>query len=344
MRKESTDKTIVKLKASPLFYLFLAYRELFHSNFWFWLSALNQDETLALFTNLKSVKGLSFKREHNQQQDKIKSKVDLLIKDGNMHLVAIENKVKDFPSKAQLDRIVESFKGASPEFIITTLFWSAELSFPGWKVRTYRQISDAIVPEKFSSKEYHRLLIRDYREFLSNLALLAESLPIGTSYDFALSFQKELFSQLNEIKLWEGYQKMRASHLLYHFDRSLKTADTDVKTSYGINNQKVTINFSIDLNDEYSIGIQIEDNQYRRFVAGPKHEKFAENLRVNDVFFNSKWLSPRKKNMMGYNPNFKYQYDKIEKPVMFDALFLRIKDDLNKIVRMRKDILKRIPL
>lgn len=164
-------------------------------------------------------------------------------------------------------------------------------------------------------------------------------MAITQEYDFALSHNLELFSKLNDIKLWEAYQKLRASHLLFHFN---KINTHNVIASYRINHQKVTIHFELNFTSAYKIGIQIEDNQYRKFIIGPNHSKFAENLRINNIFFDDKWNSPQSKNMMGYNPNFKYQYNKI-RMIKFEELFKKINEDFLIIQKNMNKIRNLIP-
>lgn len=90
------DTTIEKIKASPLFYLSLSSRELFHSNFWVWLSTLNKIETAKLFSDKTITNDITFKRGHNQINGEFKASVDLYVADK----IAIENKVKDFPTSS----------------------------------------------------------------------------------------------------------------------------------------------------------------------------------------------------------------------------------------------------
>jgi hypothetical protein len=340
MKNLPAFKTLIgKLEQSPMFYLFLSSRELFHTNFWFWLSKLNPQETIKLFSNTKRSNQTDFHREYNQRYEEEKSQVDLLITDTNAPAIVIENKVKDFPTTEQLARIKTTFSESSPEFVLTTLFWADDLQFTGWAVKTYRQISEQLNPENFTKDTYYKSLISDYKQFILNLAELAELLPITMDYDFAKAHNKVLFEQLNSIKLWEGFQKLRASHLLLHF---AKANTHQVQATYRINNQKVTIQFLIPIVRGYNMGIQIEDNQYRKFIFGPKHEQFADNLQQNHIFFDPAWLSPQKKNMCGYKPDFKYQYEKLL-PMSFNQLFAKINADIQQINSKWNQINKLLP-
>lgn len=359
------DTTINNLKASPLFYLFLSSRELFHSNFWIWLSTLNRNETVKLFSEKNMPNTFDFKREHNQQNgkpktEKIKSKIDLYIfeekeivkrnklKKELTPLIVIENKVKDFPKLEQLNRIKYSFGDVhnNIEFVLATLFWKEKIKeniANGWIVKTYRNIAEAIEPNKFTDNIYYQSLIADYKTFTLNLALLAEGLEIKEEYDFYYPNSKYLFDKLNEINLWEGYQKMRASHLIIEFEKQIKPRNVFI--NYGINNQKATMDFRPRLNLKlgYGVGIQIEGDQYRRFVEGQKAAEFAENLLKIGVF-----LDPNKKfekgvNYLNYGNSFKYQYDKVTKVETFANLFKRIKNDIDSIEINKHIIEDQIP-
>lgn len=335
----SLDNTINKLKASPLFYLFLSSRELFHSNFWFWLSTLNKQEAFKLFSSRHIPDNITFKREHNQSSGDIKSKVDLLISSGEQPWIAIENKVKDFPTRGQLQRIQSSFSNTNVEFVITTLFWSEDIRFEGWNLVTYKHISEAIDPLTFTDNPYFISLIEDYKSLTSNLSELALLLEVNKNYDFAISWNWDLYLKLNDIKLWEGYQKLRASHLLNYFQ---PTVD-GVSVTYSINNQKATIDFFLALERGYTIGIQIEDVQFRKFVSGKNADQLADKLVQKEIFFNSSFNGRGNKPYLNYGKVFKYQYEKIDSSKPYDLIFTKINSELEEIINNRNDILSNLP-
>lgn len=335
------DDIIQRLQSSPLFYLFLSSRELFHSNFWQWLSTLNAKETARLFTDTQFEDNLTFKREHNQSSKNGKSKVDLLLSTKENHEVVVENKIKDFPKAEQLERIQTSFENqvSQPEYVLATLFWSTDISFNGWDVRRYNEISDTIIPMNFTEDAYYISLINDYKDFTLTLSELADSLDISRNYNFAISENHQLFDKLNSVKLWEGYQRLRASHLLHHYNM---IKSTDVHTANSINNQKATIDFFLHLPKKYKIGIQLEDIQYRFCVMGEKAAKFASNLIEKDVFLNGSFSGRGDKPYLNYGPHFKYQYERISNMSFID-LFRRINLDIDLIRRDWNNIIAEIP-
>lgn len=314
-----------------MFYLFLSSRELFHTNFWFWLSKVNKKETIQLFSKKVISDDKHFIREHNQKFREHKAKIDLYIEGA----VVVENKVKDFPSTEQQQRIKQTFEGEDVEFVLVTLFWFEELTFKDWKIMTYRELSEKINPEHFTQDPYHLHLINDYKSFLKHLAELAEHLQIKPAYNFAIAFETEIYRQLNSIKLWEGYQKMRASHLLYQYN---KHNIHGVKTGYSVNNQKATIDFVVQLTEGYNVGIQIENNQYRKFISSKSAASFASALIQNDLFFNKRFQGRGQKPYLNYGEHFKYQYDVLEGALTFDELFTCINKDIADILRNKEDL------
>lgn len=319
-----------------MFYLFLSSRELFHTNFWLWLSEVNKKEAVKLFTSKILSNDVQFKREYSQKFGEIKAKIDLYIEAS----VVVENKVKDFPTSDQMQRIKYVFQGKDVEFVLTTLFWFDDLRFEDWTIKTYRSISEDIIPNQFTSDNYHLSLITDYKSFLMNLAELAEQLAIKYEYNFAIAFETEVYRQLNGIRLWEGYQKMRASHLLYQFK---KHNIHQVKTGYSINNQKATIDFVVQITDDYSVGIQIENNQYRKFVSGKNASGFAHELIRSNKFLNPRFHGRGNKPFLNYGEHFKYQYELIEQILTFQVLFARVNNDIAQILADKNHLISLIP-
>lgn len=350
---EELENIIQSLRQNPLFYISQASKELFHSNFWEWLAELNTPETINIFSNMNDAgENYFFKREHNQSSNRIvegenvrvKSKNDFVlfrIEDENTEpVIVIENKVKDYPSTEQLDRIRESFNNDQIEYILVTLFWEDGIHFEGWNnVIRYNDIANNIHPENYNSNEFGTALIASYKDFCNELHALAELLPINNLYDFTYSFNFEFLQQLNRIKMAEGYLKMRSSHFLLNYQKPYDF----IKCSYSINNQKATISFSYPLIRDYSIGVQLEDKQFRIFVQGINRIQFAENLRNIPLFFSNTWVSPSGLPFLGYRPDFTYQFENVDENKSFDLLYNEINTKLSFIHANRQAIELQIP-
>ena len=328
------DKAAVKsilneLAASPLFYLFVASKELFHSNFLYWLSLVNQKEFLKLMCpDFRAIGEVSILREERVAHEEFKATLDFFISNSEGETLAIENKVKDYPESQQLLRIANSLGDrVGTKLILLTLFGKEELSFPNWQILTYGDLSEKIIPEAFTENTYHRLLIGDYKGFIQRLATLAEALKPTDDYDFAIAHDPELFELLNEYKLWESYQKIRASHMVSVY--SDKYNHDGVQTNYGINNQKATVNFFVEIEGDKSLGIQIENDQYRRFVRSKSAASDISKLLAKGIFFDKDFRSSQKQqSYLNYTEGFKYQYERMTGAIAFNLMFRGINDEL----------------
>lgn len=333
------NQFIDQLKDSPLYHLFISSRELFHSNFWLWLNKVNSIETVKLFSRKDVTEGkISFQREYVVGRKGERTIMDVVVFQNNKPTVVIENKVKDFPNNEQLLRIEKAFNSDSNiQFVLATLFWTKEIeiNFSPWNVLTYQELSERLVPEKFARpNSYHYYLINDYKNLLSSLASIANLLSPTKQYDFAKSHCENLFYDLNDAGLWEGYQKLRASHLIACFKSSTIYSELPqgIKIGYSVNNKKATLDFYMTIG-QYNIGIQIEDKQFRRFINGIQGQAVSDQLLTEGIFFDQVFRSKKgNKNFLGYfERKFSYQYEKIDSPISFDDLFDKIKEGVQNI-------------
>ena len=117
------ENAVEYLKTSPMFNLSLSSKELFHSNFLYWLSLVNKDAFKELVAALLNIKPDELKWGDNWEVAREYKSFDLCVKDiskelavsnpedtngenkqkPNIYLV-IENKVKSIPYNAQLKK------------------------------------------------------------------------------------------------------------------------------------------------------------------------------------------------------------------------------------------------
>lgn len=167
------------LRTSPLFNLSLCSKELFHSNFLYWLGTTHY----ALFVAV--CKELGCKVNWNASPENIKREycnLDLCACcDGQITFI-LENKVKSIPQKSQLDRYVRENNPQTDDLILLSL----ATEFPDkenilndglWKIRSYKDLCEAISKHKnlLEGDSYALALVEDYCSFINNLHQLSQT-------------------------------------------------------------------------------------------------------------------------------------------------------------------------
>jgi hypothetical protein len=323
---------VEELYGNPLLYLSANSKELFHTNFWLWLARLDPDATARIFMpSISNSPGepLQFRTEVRVSKG---TRLDMEVRSGAIPVIVIENKVKDYPRREQLERIAEHYRSPRPPaFVLVSLFGSPEGISPPWTHVSYGQISERIDAEAFEGGPFDTSLIREYKRFAGLISHLSELLPTTSSYDFFNHANRELYSYLARLRLWEVYQKTRASHMESCFQRTYHLDGLAI--GYNINHQKATMGFEWPLpgfgvaDGSPGAGVQIEDNQIRTYLYWKDHEIFDKGLLLakRGILFSPNWKNRQGEFLNSYMNgaklrNFIYQYDTI--PVMtFDRLF-----------------------
>ncbi|MCL5279197.1 MAG: PD-(D/E)XK nuclease family protein [Planctomycetes bacterium] len=177
------DQIVDGLKQSPLFWLSLASKELFHSNFLAWLCETYPDHVGRLFATFvghapRICEGLGVYREsHN---------IDLLLRyPGGAELV-IENKVKSLPVGEQLEKYSAAVRDKEKtSFLLLSLARPAFLPLNKttiqlsdgtvWQCLTYRELAHKlreVLPHIQRVNSYHGQLMDDYIHFMTHLDAL----------------------------------------------------------------------------------------------------------------------------------------------------------------------------
>lgn len=292
--------SIAEIKKLPIFYLSLSSKELFHSNFLFWLS--KSDTGIKILGDLFQVNGLKYfireKGGNKLKGEKIKTpKADLAGYDSENKLVLlIENKVKDIPNEKQIELLRKSF-GTEIKIIILSFIEPKFIYREPVSFISYEKLQEALSTsiDKFSSNIYYYELIKDYVRLLTYLNNIVKSFRLSGNYDFALNVRPKLFKSLNEIKLWENYQRVAGQDFALRVAEILERIPefNGFLTNSSVNHQKATINFSFRWNN-FEIGIQIENNHFRRFIYGKITRDNADKLRKQNIWFDESWKPKRK--------------------------------------------------
>ncbi|MEI7641213.1 MAG: PD-(D/E)XK nuclease family protein [bacterium] len=354
-------KVISDLKVDPLFNISLSSKELFHSNFWKWMwEVLDKKMVISLFSD-------TFVYEEDMICEREKSHIDLMIGNGKRTLY-IENKVKNVFHNTQLEEyIAKHKKHEGDEFVLVTMYPVSEKLPEGWKHITYERILEKLktVKHKYSSVNTY---IEGYSLLIRKLLMLYKVLPQHKYYDFYRCAENDEFiSALKTIKMHDFYIKYRAGNMVgYIFDKleaderfkgrvvfGLNEYEKAVKgsivTNWSFNRGKPTMDFIYCLGDAVGIGIQIEAEQYRKFLwAGKNCQQTAKKLLDEDIWFDKKFTYKGNKTLLGYKGKnglltSQYQYDK-GKPIayweQYIALYNRIFSELTYIDANSKKISK----
>lgn len=331
---------VEQINISPIFNLSLSSRELFHTNFWEWLSKIDKEQAYKLFSEMPIINmdEVEFKREMQG--------IDLYIKDGKLKIY-IENKVKSIPHPEQLERYRSKFGvNEHSKYVLLSLF-KPNILFPNWEVMTYEELAKKISNISLSNP-YYRDIVNDYVKMIQLLSELTEMLPKEPIYDYFLNVDETcgIRTELENIRLLDTYLKYRGS-LLAHYIYSKTKRETFyfrygkinkgekvnyplILVDHGFNNKNATIDCKLALSEDLYIGIQIEGAQYRKFIEVSNSLEKADLLAEKMVWFNEDWTSDDKKmQFCKYGEKFRYQYRKIKYQTPYEEIVLDIKNDIS---------------
>jgi hypothetical protein len=303
-------ETIEKLKSSPIFNLSLSSKELFHSNFLYWIGQ-----------NYPSEFGELFSKYLNEQPEDLRIKeifrerenIDLSFNYFNGQEVLIENKVKSVPYIGQLAKYSEKHTNRKNYILLSLsepMFFQSqnklEINGATWYYLSYTvlQLMLQTIAEKINN-EYHRQIIIDYCEFISGLIQINEHCKIDEEelFDFHSIKTNQLYRELIDIRLHDFYLKKKYELLAFEIYKKLNKRGknlTDFSLPLNWNNETPIIFMgygmtrSLGLMDlkylispNIALGIQIQGEHYRMVVEDTtgKIAKKIKNELENNLWF-----------------------------------------------------------
>lgn len=351
---------ITELKKSPLFNLSLSSKELFHSNFIAWVC----DEYQSAFGKILAD---YFNQEHDFLDTKIISvqretrSLDLTISFSSTSIV-VENKVKSVPDKQQLIKYRKKSNPNNIFVLLTMIEPHFKLDQLGWILLTYNDLSHIL--DKLRTEiinEYHKKLLEDYIQFISNLSKLLKTLELTENesyYDF-YSYEHNLFK---EIRLHDLYIKSKYSQLAKRIQLHLKSQINDKEILIGkryqhhLNRDKIVISttlvngkgvMNIDFSNEDDLiyGIMLDGFRYNLYIyaTGGKQDRkieIANELRDTNQWFTFDFLPENevypkgKKDYNKFGVNMIYRSVKIKTDLNLNDLLTRIHKDVVRMLRI----------
>lgn len=252
------------LNSSPLFYFSAGSKELFHTDFLYWLAKSHWNIFIRVMRNLAGLKDdeefvweepreiLEVKREHNH--------FDLSIlrfeEDKWVPVLVLENKVKSLPSAEQLEKYSadaeKEWKGKENNgknliiFILISLTDATSLCTDSlrmlWAFKKYADLADAleINLSKFRMKSFNKQLCKEYCRFIRALSGLGEQWQVDASNCYLAricpaalgaedkkKYWKECAEDklLNDLRLNDVWQKVSFDNLRILLEEELSKAN-----------------------------------------------------------------------------------------------------------------------
>lgn len=311
-------KIINALNANPMFHMSLASKELFHSNFLYWLWKLDASKFLTLLDKLSGCNDFSRLTPDSIEVKREYQHFDLcVLEKGNPHkvLLVIENKVKSIPCLKQLNEYTGKLENSCKKVLLTLMqnFPDKEdiLNNSDWKIKYYNNLADAISMSYVVPK--YQTFIDEYIKFISNL----HNLSTSWNPDNVLITKQTFYKDVENLRLHDLFGKLFFSRVAAELKNKLASQGVDlsnISVSSSYSDQMplfdVTIHNVIDTETEFII--QVQGTSYRHAVARPKisYESLCKEMDTNDPLHNAVreiwwpdgyFIQKRRKGNLGYN-------------------------------------------
>ena len=302
------------LNANPMFHMSLASKELFHSNFLYWLWKLDASKFLTLLVKLSGdklseckAKTIEVKREYQH--------FDLcVVEKGKPHnvLLVIENKVKSIPYVEQLNKYTGKLDENCKKVLLTLMQdFPDKNNISGWEIKHYNDLAVAI-KESYVDTEY-QTFIDEYIKFISNL----HNLSTSWNPDNVLITKQKFYKDFENLRLHDLFGKLFFSRVAAELKDKLASQGvnlSNISVSSSYSDQMplfdVTIRNVIDTETEFII--QVQGTSYRHAVARPNisYADLCKEMDANDPLHNAVreiwwpdgyFIQKRRKGNLGYN-------------------------------------------
>nr|WP_255521576.1 PD-(D/E)XK nuclease family protein [Vagococcus sp. DIV0080] len=285
-------------------------RELFHSNFLYWLLTNYNEESTALFASYintnSPLKIVSVSREEKN--------IDLTVtfKNENKEEVKlyIENKVKSIPYKEQLEKYVAKLKEGS--FLLLSLSKPNQeiLEDMKWSVMDYRELSQRLSSIKMNMKNnYHQSLMEDYIEFISLLQDLADNITNQEFRVYDIYSGNSVMNQLKEIRVDDLFIKLKHQEMVdkirIQANKSIELGNLSsdklvLQQAYTRGTGITDTRYWIKISEKKQIGfaVQLQELSFKLMIetVGFTAEKITQDLLKNNLWFDFGLLTEAKIN------------------------------------------------
>lgn len=308
-----------ELKKSPMFQLSLSSKELFHSNFlyWIWKSSpqifRNIIEQIYGTINKNNQKEpLIWPIEFDVKREYLHYDLCIVDKSNERPFLIIENKIKSIPRKDQLNRYKkENEKAICILLSLVTDFVGKKEVEKDWIIIDYSKYSQIIRKVYQSNNPYFSTIVEDYCTMVNTLQSISNTWKISDS----LKFNEQSSDLVKSLRIDDLHQKLRYSGMLERIlekiqnefewpeekfifgkntgdillgekiGKNKRNKDTitpsfsEIYVGTGMSNAQGYFELKIKVDDKTLFTIQVQGNQYRRAIERVTEKN--ENFKTN---------------------------------------------------------------
>ncbi|MDR2970325.1 MAG: PD-(D/E)XK nuclease family protein [Bacteroidales bacterium] len=295
------SKIIKNLQKSPMFNLSLSSKELFHSNFLYWLSLTYPDKIGAFIVEFCKLE-LDDKNCTNQKREEGNIDFQFSYKDGPT--IYVENKVKSMPYSEQLERYDKETGNTENKRMILLSLTEPSFTLPkNWKHLSYQCYNDFL--KKFETKDvYHKSLIEDYANFIDYLIIVEKTCIVyeEDTFDFHSS-NNETLTLMKELRIHDLFLKKKYENIIALLKKKIGESsfcditkpqnDKDmIRFESGMTRSIGLSGFKLRLKDDYFLLVQLQGDSYRMGVEylPPKKQNTPNEFQNIVENFKETWL------------------------------------------------------
>lgn len=272
-----------QLSQSPMFQLSLSSKELFHSNFIYWLGVNYTDILNSVLQKVCKDDSLDISHLHLYRE---KDNFDLswwnVTGDKKEEVkIIVENKIKSIPNKNQLDRYMQ--KGEYHVLLsLVRDFPNRDLIEKCWKIIHYDDLANALIEQirnNAIADDYHQNLIKDYCQSIKLLSDEVNERKLEYSSSFLPDSKQSRELRINDLKEKLRFSQMaiKLSHKLQKkgfepmhdvyrdemFSAKFKPSPKAVFINFGMTRSLGLLEIKVKASENLAYVVQIQGEQYR---------------------------------------------------------------------------------
>ena len=299
-----------ELRKSPMFQLSLSSKELFHSNFLYWISQFNLEMFKTVIEQLFEKTGHSLHLDEWYEDFNVKREYehfDLCVTNEGEStiLLVIENKVKSIPNKAQLDRYCPKSAKAQHLLLSLSTDFPESKEMKEWVIANYQELACTLSEYVENRVGYEYDIIRDYISYITNFHSLVEEWRVGAR-TVSNSFIPKRY-EFEKLRINDFYTKFYFSQILLQITEEFNDVEFNWKPIFGTDNKSTPpsknilyvnsgltnnngfLEVKVKIERDIAILIQIQGEQYRRCVEY-YHDKEGSDNKHASLEKNIDWL------------------------------------------------------